>query len=73
MAQRLYLASAAAGLGCGAVFGFDNVSIQERLGLAGTDEWPLLLVMVGPERPGPAQFRYVLPTGSALATDGGDR
>ncbi len=73
MAQRLYLAGSAAGLGCGAVFGFDNVAIRERLGLAGTDEWPLLLVMIGPERPGPAQFRYVLPTGAALATEGGDR
>lgn len=60
--QRTYLAAQALGLGCGVVFGFDNVAVRERLGRAGTDEWPLLLMMVGRERTGAAQFRYVLPT-----------
>jgi SagB-type dehydrogenase family enzyme len=51
-AQATYVGAAAAGLGCGAVFGFDNVAVAERLGLAGSDEWPLLLIMLGHERRG---------------------
>lgn len=62
VAQRLYLAAAALDLGCGAVFGFDNVSIQERLGRADSHEWPMLLVMVGPERAGAAQYHYRMST-----------
>lgn len=61
-AQRLYVTAASLGLGCGAVFGFDNVSLRERLGQDTGDEWPLLMVMVGRERTGAAQFRYVLST-----------
>lgn len=57
-AQRIYMAAAALGFGCGAVLGFDNVSIQERLGRAGTDDWPLLLVMIGRERAARAEYHY---------------
>lgn len=77
--QRTYLAAQTLGLGCGVVFGFDNVAVRERLDRAGSDEWPLLLMMVGRERTGAAQFRYVLPTapGEArarvLAAAGGAR
>ncbi|MEV0615170.1 SagB family peptide dehydrogenase [Nonomuraea sp. NPDC050404] len=47
--QSVYVACAAAGLGCGAVLGFDNVSVRERLRSA-EGEWPLILVMLGHER-----------------------
>jgi SagB-type dehydrogenase family enzyme len=50
VAEAVYLAAAAAGTGCGAALGFDNVSLAERLGTAGTDEWPALLLLVGNER-----------------------
>jgi SagB-type dehydrogenase family enzyme len=60
VAQALYLAAAACGVGCGAVLGFDNVAIAERLGFAATDERALLLIMVGPERPGAADFDFRL-------------
>ncbi|RKS71000.1 SagB-type dehydrogenase family enzyme [Actinomadura pelletieri DSM 43383] len=52
VAQAVYTASAALGVGCGAALGFDNVSYAERLGIEGTGEWPLLILMVGRERPG---------------------
>lgn len=51
VAQAVYVAAAAAGVGCGAVLGFDNVAVAERLGIVDTDEWPLLLIMIGTERP----------------------
>jgi SagB-type dehydrogenase family enzyme len=56
--QAVYLAAAALGLACGAALGFDAVSYVEELGLAGTGEVPLLLMMVGPEGARPADFRY---------------
>ena len=46
------------GLGCGVALGFDNVSFIEELRLEGTDETPLLIMMIGNERPAPADFRY---------------
>jgi SagB-type dehydrogenase family enzyme len=58
--QAAYTACAAIGLGCGAALGFDNVSYIEELGLAETGEVPLLLLMVGGERPGVASYRYEL-------------
>jgi SagB-type dehydrogenase family enzyme len=58
VAQALYTASAAMGLGCGVALGFDNVSFIEELHLEGTDETPLLVMMIGNERPAPADFRY---------------
>jgi SagB-type dehydrogenase family enzyme len=51
-AQAAYTACAALGVGCGAALGFDNVSYAERLGLTGTGEWPVLILMVGHERRG---------------------
>jgi len=59
-AQAAYTACAAIGLGCGAALGFDNVSYIEELGLAETGEVPLLVLMVGNERPDAASFRYEL-------------
>jgi hypothetical protein len=38
--------------------GFDNVSFVERLGLADGDEAPLLIMALGHERPGSADFRH---------------
>jgi SagB-type dehydrogenase family enzyme len=59
-AQSAYTACAAVGLGCGAALGFDNLSYIEELGLAETGEVPLLMLMVGSERPDAASFRYEL-------------
>ncbi|MBQ0987102.1 SagB family peptide dehydrogenase [Streptomyces sp. F63] len=58
VAQTLYTACAALGLGCGVALGFDNISYIEELGLAETGESPLLIMMIGHERPAPADFRY---------------
>lgn len=60
IAQSVYTASAAIGLGCGVALGFDNISYVEELGLAETGEFPLLIMMIGHERPQPADFRYEL-------------
>jgi nitroreductase len=57
VAQNVYLASAALGTGCGVALGFDNVSYVEQLALP-EGESPLLLMMLGAERPGSADFRY---------------
>lgn len=58
VAQAVYLAAAGLGLGCGAALGFDNPAYVEELGLEGTGEAPLLIVMVGHERERAADFRY---------------
>ncbi|HEY4019511.1 MAG TPA: SagB family peptide dehydrogenase [Pseudonocardiaceae bacterium] len=60
LAQATYTTCAALGIGCGAALGFDNVSYMEELGIAGTDQSPLLIMMVGNERSTPANFRYEL-------------
>ncbi|NJP66967.1 nitroreductase family protein [Streptomyces spiramenti] len=59
-AQATYTAGAALGLGCGVALGFDNISYAEELGLAERGESALLIMMVGRERPRPADFRYDL-------------
>jgi SagB-type dehydrogenase family enzyme len=61
-AQALYTAAAAAGLGCGAALGFDNVSYFEQLWSEqpGADEWPLLIVMLGHERRRAPNFQFRL-------------
>lgn len=59
-AQAVYTACAALGVGCGAALGFDNISYIDRLGLTDTDEVPLLMIMIGNERPGVANFHYEL-------------
>lgn len=58
VAQSLYTACSAVELGCGVALGFDNISYIEELGLDVTGEAPLLIMMVGNERPAPADFRY---------------
>ncbi|MFE1402288.1 nitroreductase family protein [Streptomyces sp. NPDC058770] len=58
IAQTAYTAASAVGIGCGVALGFDNISYIEELGLEGTGEAPLLIMMIGNERPAPADFRY---------------
>jgi nitroreductase len=57
--QAVYTGAAAVGVGCGAIFGFENVSVRERLGCA-DDEWPILLIMLGHERSGGPAIDYRL-------------
>ena len=40
--------------------GFDGVSYIEELGLAETGETPLLIMMIGHERPLASDYRYEL-------------
>jgi SagB-type dehydrogenase family enzyme len=58
ISQAVYTASAAAGLACGVALGFDAISYTEELGLEETGELPLLIMMIGHERPRQADFRY---------------
>lgn len=58
VAQSVYLACAALGLGCGAALGFDNVSYRDELRIEDRQEWPLLILMVGHERAGQPEFVY---------------
>ncbi|MFJ6706696.1 MULTISPECIES: nitroreductase family protein [unclassified Streptomyces] len=57
-AQAVYTAVSAAGTACGVALGFDSVSYEEELGLADRGEIPLLIMMIGHERPRPADYRY---------------
>ncbi|MFC4031058.1 SagB family peptide dehydrogenase [Streptomyces polygonati] len=57
ISQAVYTAASAAGLGCGVALGFDAISYTEELGLDRTGELPLLTMMIGHERPQPADFR----------------
>ncbi|MGP4102647.1 nitroreductase family protein [Nonomuraea sp. KM90] len=66
-AQAMYLAAAAANIGCGAALGFDNVSYAEHLNrqadLSRDDEdheWPLLIMMLGRERQKAPDFHFRL-------------
>ncbi|MFJ5215592.1 nitroreductase family protein [Streptomyces sp. NPDC088354] len=59
-AQAVYTAAAASDTACGVALGFDSVAFAEELGLTGTGELPLLLMLVGNERPRPADFHYDL-------------
>lgn len=56
VAQTVYLACAAIGIGCGAALGFDNVSYREELQVTDEAEWPLLILMIGHERAGQPEF-----------------
>ncbi|MGW5354120.1 nitroreductase family protein [Streptomyces sp. NPDC004031] len=58
ISQAVYTASAAAGLSCGVALGFDAISFTEELELEATGEVPLLIMMIGHERPRPAGFRH---------------
>lgn len=60
VAQNVYLAAAAIGVGCGAALGFVNAGMGGELGLTGSDSWPLLLLLVGNERADEADVRYSL-------------
>lgn len=60
IAQTTYIAACAAGVGCGAVLGFDNVAIDESVGLDRTDERTFLFLLLGHERTDPADFDYRL-------------
>jgi nitroreductase len=57
VSQAVYTACSALGIGCGAALGFDNLSYVEELGIADTGEAPLLIIMIGNERPQAANFR----------------
>lgn len=58
VAQTFYTTAAAHDLGAGVALGFDNISYAEELGLTGTDEAALLIMLLGHERPRPADFRH---------------
>ncbi|UED87397.1 nitroreductase family protein [Streptomyces profundus] len=58
VAQATYTAASALDVGCGVALGFDNISYRERLDLLDTDEAPLLIMMLGHERPDPSDFRF---------------
>lgn len=47
VAQRAYCAAAAQRVGCGAVLGFDNVAMDDALGLTGDDERTVLFLLLG--------------------------
>lgn len=64
-AQATYTASAAVGLACGVALGFDAISYIEELGLAENGEIPLLIMLVGHERPRPADFHAQIALGAA--------
>ncbi|MCW3817093.1 nitroreductase family protein [Micromonospora sp. DR5-3] len=60
VAQRAYCAATAQRLGCGAVLGFDNVAMDEALGLTGTDERTVLFLLLGRHPDGTADLVYRL-------------
>jgi SagB-type dehydrogenase family enzyme len=60
VAQGIYMASTALSFGCGAVLGFDNMALNEVLGLDGSDERTILILLTGHERTGSADFDYRL-------------
>jgi SagB-type dehydrogenase family enzyme len=60
VAQTAYVAACAAGVGCGAVLGFDNIAIDESVGLDRGDERTFLFLLLGHERTDPAGFDYRL-------------
>ena len=60
VAQTAYVAARAAGVGCGAVLGFDNIAVDESLGLDRDDERTFLFLLLGHERTDPADFDYRL-------------
>ncbi|GGV34575.1 hypothetical protein GCM10010495_59440 [Kitasatospora herbaricolor] len=60
ISQAVYTACAALHLACGVALGFDCVSYAEELGLDGPGETPLLIMMIGHERPHPADFSHAI-------------
>jgi SagB-type dehydrogenase domain len=60
VAQYVYCAATAQGLGCGAVLGFDNVAMNEALGIDATDERTLLFLLLGRQPDHAAELVYQL-------------
>ncbi|MFD0258979.1 SagB family peptide dehydrogenase [Kitasatospora indigofera] len=60
VSQAVYTACAALHLACGVALGFDCVSYAEELGLDGPGETPLLIMMIGHERPDQADFSHAI-------------
>ena len=65
-AQATYTASASLGVACGVALGFDAISYIEELELADSGEIPLLIMLVGHERPRPADFHAEIALGAAV-------
>lgn len=72
-AQACYTAACAAGTGCGVALGFEAVAYADELGLDGSGERPLLVMLVGNETPGSADYRYEITEDPADATAGSAR
>nr|AIS85314.1 nitroreductase [Verrucosispora sp. MS100047] len=60
VAQRVYCATTAQRVGCGAVLGFDNVSMDTALGLDGSDERTVLFLLLGRNSDAVADLEYRL-------------
>ncbi|PMR60429.1 nitroreductase [Verrucosispora sp. ts21] len=60
VAQRVYCATTAQRVGCGAVLGFDNVAMDEALGLSDTDERTVLFLLLGRNSDAVATVEYRL-------------
>jgi SagB-type dehydrogenase family enzyme len=60
VAQHIYLSTAALSIGCGAVLGFDNIALNRLLGLEGTDQNSLLILLAGRQRNERGSFDYRL-------------
>ncbi|MFC1434797.1 nitroreductase family protein [Streptacidiphilus sp. N1-3] len=58
VSQTFYTVASAMGLGAGVALGFDNLSFAEELGLDRDGEAALLIMLLGYERPNPADFHY---------------
>lgn len=58
LAQTFYTVAAAMELAAGVALGLDGVAYTEELSLEATGEVPLLIMMLGQERPGLADFRF---------------
>jgi SagB-type dehydrogenase family enzyme len=60
LAQTAHTTAAALGVGCGVVLGFDNIAIDEAVGLDDGDERTFLFVLLGHERADRADYDYRL-------------
>jgi SagB-type dehydrogenase family enzyme len=60
IAQTAYVSATALGVGCGAVLGFDNIAMDEAVGLDDGDERTFLFLLLGHERADRADFDYRL-------------
>ena len=60
LAQRIYLASTAFSLGCGAVLGFDAQLMGQIVGADAKTVMPLLLVFIGHQTEGAVSYDFRL-------------